>query len=282
MSDSDEIYANTLRYMLRPLVRFCLRHSKPLQEFLDILKVVYVEVATEELRKETDKINVSRLCVVTGVHRHDMNRIFREKRPPIRKSVGLLSRVVNLWESDKRFCTKSGQPRVLGLEGDDSEFRILVSSVSKTLNPGTVLYGLIRSGSAEKTPNGLKLVRGAVSLHKDPSRVYELLARDVESLIEAAEFNIEHNPDPRNLHIRTEYNNIFKKDIPKIRAWVLSEGRKFHARARKFLSKSDLDLNLDRAASGEEAGCRVIVEAFSLTKDAPSDLEHRSDRDRED
>ncbi len=266
MTDLDQARSNVLRYMLRPLVRFCLRHSKPLQEFVDILKTVYVEVALEELRKETKKINVSRLCVVTGVHRHDMNRIFKERRPPIRRAVGLLARVMNVWESDKRFCNKSGQPRVLSLEGEDSEFRELVLSVSKTLNPGTVLYGLIRAGSIEKTAQGVKPIKTPISLMQDPARVYELLARDVESLIDAAEYNVQYNPEPRNLHIHTEYNNIFEKDIPKIREWLLREGRKFHARARKFLSKADQDLNLERASSGEPAGYRVVLGAFSMTQ----------------
>lgn len=265
MADLDQARSNVLRYMLRPLVRFCLRHAKPIQEFIDVLKVVYVEVALEELQKETSKINVSRLCVVTGVHRHDMNRIFREKRPPIRRAASLLARVVGVWESDKRFCNSSGQPRVLSVDGEDSEFRELVLAVSKTLNPGTVLYGLLRAGSVVHAPRGVRLVKAPVSHRKDPARVYELLARDVESLIEASEYNVRHNPEPRNLHLRTEYNNIFKSDIPKIRNWLINEGRKFHARARKFLAKSDLDLNPDRAARGEAAGYRVVLGAFSLT-----------------
>ncbi|MBX7144039.1 MAG: hypothetical protein K1X79_06270 [Oligoflexia bacterium] len=265
MHDSQASQSNTLRYMLRPLVRFCLRHSKHIQEFIDTLKVVYVEVALEELSKETKKINVSRLSVVTGVHRHDVVRIFRERRPPIRKSVGLLARVINRWENDSRYCSKAGAPRLLSYEGDENEFKELVAHVSKTLNPGTVLYGLLRAGSVEKTARGLRLISKPLSLSQDPDKLYELLGRNVETLVEAAEHNIQFNPDPRNLHIRTEYNNVYKKDLPKIRQWLLREGRKFHAKARKFLSNCDADINPGLGDSEGTAACRVALGSFSWT-----------------
>lgn len=267
----DIARSSVLRYMLRPLVRFCLRHAKPLQEFVEVLKLVYVEIAIEELSRETRKINVSRLSVVTGVHRHDVERIFREKRPPIRKSAGLLARVTNRWETDSRFCNKAGAPRVLTIEGEDSEFRALVASVSKTLNAGTVLYGLLRAGAAEKTAKGLRLMRKPIYVSKDPAGAYEFLGRNLESLMEAAEENLVRNPDPKNLHIRTEFNNIFLAELPSIRAWLLREGRAFHAKARKFLSKFDGDLNLERTARGDAAGGRVVLGAFGLTFGAGED-----------
>ena len=64
-----------LELILKPVVRFCLRRAIRFQQFSDILKGVFVRVGKEELDACCAKASVSRLAVMTGVHRKDIGRI---------------------------------------------------------------------------------------------------------------------------------------------------------------------------------------------------------------
>ncbi len=252
-----------LRIMLRPLIRFALRGNLSLMDFIRISKVVFVEVGEEELKKVTKKINVSRLCVLTGVHRKDLDEIYRKKRTPTTYSVSIPARVLGEWEQNRRYRTSAGKPRVLSFEGEKSEFKDLVESLSTNLNPGTVLFELERLGSVVRTAQGLKLVKSVGKFDGKSEKALELVSRDVESLIGSAIENISTPKPVLNLHIRTEYDNVLVDKIPKIREWILKEGRAFHKKMRDYISTYDRDIN--PGGGKGDGGARVTVGAFSVT-----------------
>jgi hypothetical protein len=51
--------------------------------------------------------------------------------------------------------------------------------------------------------------------------------------------------------------------------WFLTEGKKFHRRARAFLSRFDRDVH-PRDERGGSAGAKVAVTMFSLTSPLPA------------
>ena len=257
------IQLDVLRSLMRPFVRFCIRHSHSIQDFTMIAKGVFLTVAEEEIRKSTKKVNVSRLAVMTGMYRDEVTKLYREKVPQPSEPMSILSRVLGQWRQDKRFTTKSGAPRVLTYKGDESEFRDLVETVSKNINHGTVLFELKRLGFAEETPKGLKLLKQLFGFEDDPRTGFELLARDVETMMDAVEENLLAQKDFSNLHIRTEYDNISVKELKTIRKWFIDEGKAFHRKARDFLSKFDRDINPD--SKDNSAGTRVVLGSFSWT-----------------
>lgn len=251
-----------LRSVLRPLVRFCLRGSLSIQGFIDELKVVYVEVGEEELRKTTAKVNVSRLSVMTGVHRKDVTRIYRQDDPPKHRAAPILTRLIGQWEQDPKFKTKKGKPRILSLDGENSEFAQLAASVSKNINPSTLAFELERIGAAKLSSRGIKLTQDIHRVGLEPEKRFEHLSRNVELLIHAGEENL-YNPKPtRNLNLRTEYDNIFRKDVPRIRKWLLKEGMAFHRRVRAYLARYDSDVH---PSESEQAGASVVLGSFSLS-----------------
>src|SRR5262249_3153550 len=100
----------------------------------------------------------------------------------------------------------------------------------------------------------------------DPERAFELLSKDGESLISAAEENIFRRHSIPNLYIRTEYDNIYASDIPKIRKWLLKEGALFHKRAREFMNRFDRDIN-PRLEKIVKASASISLTSFSLSID---------------
>ena len=114
-----------LGLLMKPLVRYCLRHSQSIQDFINIAKVIFIEVAEEEIRKSTDKVNTSRLSVMTGLHRKDVTRIYRKREQPSIEPVSELWRIIGHWEQSPLFTTSTGKPKVLTYPAQITNFASL-------------------------------------------------------------------------------------------------------------------------------------------------------------
>jgi hypothetical protein len=258
-NSSLDMVRKTLLVMLRPIVRLCLRYGLGIQDLLEAMKVVLLGVAQEELERAQEKVNVSRLSVVTGLHRRDVTRIMDDIGGPT-ESVNLVSRVVTQWENSEEYLTKGGKPKTLSYEGEASEFSKLVKQVTKDIHFKGVLLQLERLNMVERTSHGLRLSAGAHDVRKDMEKGYHVLSQDLEDLSMAVEANISLEDDLPNLHARTEFDNIFVDALPEIRQWLLKEGSSFHQRARTFLSQFDRDVN---PHIRNEAGQKVVITSFS-------------------
>ncbi len=273
MSTSSAPHLRLLQSLLAPAIRLCLRRSIMFYDFVEIAKRAFVELAEEELQRNQTKVNASRVNLLTGIYRHDIARIARTREAPLPQRQSLLATVIGQWEQSAKFKTKRGQPRVLTYGSEDSEFHKLVRSVSSNINPATVLLELERNGAVQKGPHGVKLMRAEQQVAASEDQLRELLSRDVTDLVTAVEDNIQ-TPDGvlGNLHLRTEYDNIYVKDLPAIRTWLHEQGRDFHRRIRQFLSGFDKDVSPDLNPN-QQAGGRVSVTAFSVSHPPPWEAE---------
>ena len=134
-----------------------------------------------------------------------------------------------------------------------------------------MLFELERLGLVEKTARGARLIRNITSVAKDPLRTYELLSEDTDTLFGAVEENLHQDDHVSNLHLRTDFDNIYLSDIIPIRRWLIAEGKAFHKRVREYLSKFDKDLHEDKDED-RPAGGKVVLTSYSL-----STLPQRSD-----
>ena len=253
-----DIMLDCLGLLLRPIVRFCLRRSLKIQDLLEAAKVAFVSLAEDEIADS--KASTSKLSIMTGLHRRDVMRLWKEQRAP-KNQGSLLTRVLGQWQQDRRFQTKQGKPRLLEYEGKESEFVDLVRSVSKDLNPYTVLFELERIGAVVRVGSNLKLVTTTYVPRGNLKESFSLLASDSEDLLSAVEENLVNTPAIPNLHIKTHYDNICEEFVPQIRNWFLDRGAAFHREAREFLAKFDKDLN--PALAKHKGGVRAAVGTFS-------------------
>lgn len=264
MADTQRL--RVLRHVLAPVARFCLRNSISMPEVLEALKSAFIEVAAEQMAAEDVKVTVSRISVMSGITRREVTRIYRDEQLG-GGTPSIVSRVIGYWEQDPRFCTKSKVPRVLSFRGERNEFKSLIECVSKDINPATILFEMERIGAVQRSAQGVRLVGGVDYQHQVPERGLNLLARDFETLGNAVSENIFSEQEVRNLHIRTEYDNVFLDDLPTIKRWILERGTAFHKQVRDYLSTFDADLN---PAEKKKGGGRVVVGAFSWMSEAPS------------
>jgi len=250
-----------LEVILRPVVRLCLRHGLKVKDLVELLKVVFVRVARAELVQQGEEESLSRIKVMSGVHRAEVARILKGK-PQGARPMDVVTKVIGKWRSDKRYLTSAGKPRVLTSEGMASEFVQLVQSVSIDLNPYTVLFEMERLGFVERTNAGMRL-QASVYIPKDVHEGYAMMADDVEDLMETVQENMapQRAPEERSLHMKTEYDSIAVDDLPTVREWVRREGSKFHARVRDYLASVDQDISPRRRARGGRV--RVALGTFS-------------------
>lgn len=252
-------------FLMQPVVRYLLKHSFSFQEFILLAKEVYVAVARDEIKKETTKVNISRLSAVTGLHRYDVKQILESKEEAVEEHTNRLTRVLVRWSTSKKYTTQAGKPRILSYSGETNEFAELVAGITQSIGAGTILFELERLGSVEKTPRGLKMIRPTLWVGNAESSAFELLGADIQTLISSVEENVVTTKGIANLHIRSDFDNLYLDGIPEVRKWLVVEGRNFHKRARDFIAAFDKDINPDVENPERPAGGTATFTAFSLT-----------------
>jgi hypothetical protein len=254
-----------LKLLMRPLVRTFLRHAFSIHDFVTLAKTVFVEVAQEEIEQSGEKPNVSRLSAMTGLYRKEVTQIFKKQAPPLYQGASLVARVLSRWETDKRFCSAPGEPRPLEFGTAGSEFSTLVMSVSTDTHEGTILGELKRAGLVLVEGEKVTVKKREAYIPGDVDRAMRIIEGNLESCILSGEENALINPEPRNLHLRTAYDNVYIDQLPEIRAWILEQGRDFHRRAREFIARHDADEEI-AARPERPAGGKIVVSSFSWTQ----------------
>lgn len=258
-TDLKQIYGDCLRMLLRPIARLALQKGITFKDCSHYLKQAFILEAAEQLKAEGRKINVSRIAVMSGIMRNEVKRIYALGDTNRGIEVSMPSRVVDLWENDKRYRVE-GRLRSLNL----AEFQALVARVSKHINPGTVLFELMRVGTVLKIGDQFKLKRRVHKLAAEPREAFDIAAKDIGTLLDCVEENLDPAISLDNLHIRTEYDNVSEKSLRAIRRWFIAQGKLLHKRARKFLSSHDLDLS-PQLQDGNKGGKRAVISLITHT-----------------
>ena len=263
--------APPLSALLRPVVRFCLRRGFSFQAFVESARDLFIDEASNILRASGEEPNVSRLSAMTGINRRQLTDR-AERKAPLNPNSTMMSRVIGQWQEDRRFCSSRGRPKLLSYEGTSSEFHTLVGIVSKDLNPYTLLKELERSKNVERTADGLRLLARVFLATGKVEEGFSLLSEDIDDLVKTVEWNVLGSPKVPNLHLRTEYTRIRADRAAEVREWLLEEGSRFHANARKFLAALDLDIQptvtlRTGTKEKEEGSVRVVLGTFGRVRE---------------
>ncbi|MBU0620341.1 MAG: hypothetical protein KJ795_00705 [Gammaproteobacteria bacterium] len=150
---------SAVRHLLRPLVKLLLTHSITYPFLSDLLKSIYVEVATEEFRLQDKPQTDSRISLLSGVHRKDVKQLRpdRNLEQTIPASASLSAKLVKVWSSDPKRLDETGRhrplPRLMS-EGGGASFEGLVNSVSKDIRSRVILDEWLRTGFARIDEEG--------------------------------------------------------------------------------------------------------------------------------
>jgi len=200
-SRSDLALAASLR-LISPLVEMLLSEGVTYPLLLQALKQVFLEAAEKTLEERDERVNDSKISLLSGVHRKDV-REWRNAGHPIApaKTLGLAMEVFARWRSDPSYCNKRGQPRVLDRAGKPGSFEDLARSVSTDVHPRAVLEEMIRLGVVVEDAKGtsaprLRLCTTAFVPKEGYAEMLQLFADNVADHIATAACNIKGDVPP--------------------------------------------------------------------------------------
>ncbi|NMF87281.1 DUF6502 family protein [Aromatoleum petrolei] len=249
-----------LRRVMRPLVRLMVRKGVTYPYFSDMLKGVFVEVAEQEFRLDTNTPSDSRISLLTGVHRKDVKRL-RSQSPEVADdlpaAVSLGAHLVSTWQTTPPFCIRPGDPAPLARlasTGGERSFDALVARVSKDIRARVVLDEWLRLGIARVDEHDrVHLETAAFIPQKGFDEKAAYFAHNVHDHACAAVHNLTTEGAPyfeRSVH----YDALSAASIVRLRDAVSSEGM------QALLAFNALAADLEaRDAQGTEARQRVTI-----------------------
>jgi Family of unknown function (DUF6502) len=145
-------FVQALRLVLRPLVHVMLTQGITFGYLSELLKSLMVEVADRNFRIDMQAPTDSRISLLTGVHRKDVNRLRNAtdvedtKLPSI---VSLGAQLAAQWLGNSQYLDEQGQPKPLPRyisEGGAISFEGLVTAINSDIRSRVVLDEWMRLG----------------------------------------------------------------------------------------------------------------------------------------
>lgn len=193
------ILHDTLRKVLRPLVRLMLSQGINYTMVLEDLKRVFVSVAEEEFKIDGKEQTNSRITLLTGVHRKDVQRIREETGETQEPPDSISAQIFGLWLGDSKYLDEAGQPIALprlASKGTVS-FESLVASISKDFRARPVLDEWLRLGFVSIDYNDhVRLNVQAFIPSQDLEYKLAFLGMNVHDHMSAAVSNLNNKNEP--------------------------------------------------------------------------------------
>ena len=216
--------------MLGPLVRLLIARGITFSYLSGLLKTVYVAEAEKSLVAAGEVPTVSRLSIVTGLQRKDINRIQSEpppeESPPAAVSLG--ARLIGIWTGDRKFRTAKGLPAPLprSAKGSGASFDALVRSVSTDVSPRVILDEWLRLGLVSfDGQEHIRLNAGAFVPQRGFDEKIYFLGRNVGDHIATVVHNALGEGDP-HLERAVYYDRLTAESVQKLQKQATDLGMK--------------------------------------------------------
>lgn len=209
------ILHETLRKTLRPLVRLMLSQGINYTMLLEDLKRVFVSVAEDEFKIDNRPQTNSRITLLTGVHRKDVQRIREEDESASEPPNSLSAQIFGLWLGDSQYLDEFGQPLPLPRLASQGKisFEALVASISKDFRSRPVLDEWLRLGFVSIDNNDcVRLNVAAFIPNQDLEYKLSFLAMNVHDHTSAAVSNLDHKNEPM-LERCVYYDGLTKTNV---------------------------------------------------------------------
>jgi hypothetical protein len=237
---------------LRSLARVLMRYGVSVQAFIDLAKRAYIGAAQCDFTLPNRKMTGSRLALVTGLTRKDVQRLNSDQAPSDEKALARVNRAVRViagWRRDATFHGEAGVPAVLRLDGEPSSFAELVRRYSGDIPVRAVLDELLRNGSVTVSGSEVRLAdRGLPST--DESGKLALLGSDVSDLVDTVAYNLQADPNQRRFQRKVMYDNLSREAVAEFRRLSTERSQQVLEEFDRWLAKHDRDVTGSTAGSG--------------------------------
>jgi hypothetical protein len=263
---------DTFRRILRPLVRILVRAGVRYDEFLELVRRVYVETAVRDGLGDSIPLTRSRISVSTGVARRDVDRFIdnEDDIPPVGKSMTrTLMEVLHKWHTDPQFVGPYGIPLEIEMNSPRGRsFRELTHFVNPTVNPAEALDELLRLKAVVLSGEShIRAISRALKPVEEMSPAQlEFFGNALTRLADTVQFNM----DQRNIQKRLEQSVISDHGLPKDVVPVFE--KYVRERVMELLVEIDnwLSPYSTKAAPHDEPAERIGIAVFQFL-DKPSE-----------
>jgi hypothetical protein len=135
------------RRVLRPLVKILLRSGVRLDEFIEVVKGVYVESGIRDDVIPIKPLTRARVALATGVPRRDVDKFVDNPdllASPGPTNIAALAAIINRWHTDAAYLGPYGVPLELIIEKSRGRsFTELVQQIDEDLDPHELLEELL-------------------------------------------------------------------------------------------------------------------------------------------
>jgi len=207
----------TYRRVLRPLVKILVRSGVRYDEFLELIRRVYVETAVRDGLGDGVPLTRTRVSISTGVARRDVDRFIdkEDNIPPVSKSMTrTLMEVLHKWHTDPQFVGPYGIPLELEMNSPRGKsFRELVHFVNPGVNASDALDELVRLRAVVMSGDThIRAISRALKPVEEMSAAQlEFFGNALTRLADTVQFNM----DPENSAKRLEQSVISDHGLPK-------------------------------------------------------------------
>ncbi len=243
----SKVLTATVERMLRPLIRVLLRNGMSFKVFSEISKQVYVEVGSREFGIPGRKQTISRVSVLSGLSRKEVQRVMRERArtgSQLHERYNRAARVIAGWVRDPDFMDARGSALALSLEGEGGSFSQLVKRYSGDVPARAVRDELLRVGAIESLEDGRVrlLTRAYIPRTSDLDKL-EILGADVADLVTTIDHNLERGATDPRFQRKVMYDNLPAEAISRFRALSAEQSQKLLEDMDHWLAQNDRDAN---------------------------------------
>jgi hypothetical protein len=182
--------------VMRPIIRILLRYGIGYREFLEVLKLAYVDIASLDFGIRGRPTNISRVAVMTGLTRKEVRRLRDELaggRDHVSVKTTPLADVLHHWHAQDEFATSSGQPMTIPFNGDVGSFSSLVRRYGGDVPAGAMRTEMKRVGAVRENDDGSLTLRDRSF---QASEGHDTLITTLIHAVYPVLANTVHNTDP--------------------------------------------------------------------------------------
>ncbi|HEU5136903.1 MAG TPA: DUF6502 family protein [Steroidobacteraceae bacterium] len=258
------------RRVLRPLIRILVRSGVRYDEFLELIRGVYVETAVRDGIGDNIKLTRAKISISTGVPRRDVDRFIDNDGalPAAPKTLTkTLAEILNIWHTDPQFVGPYGIPLELEVRGQKSRsFSELVHSVDPAASATVVLEELVRLRSVvwSGDTHVRTVSRAFIPVEEMSPAQLEFFGNALTRLANTLQFNL----DRTNTEKRLERSVQSDRGLPSSIVPIFEK----HIRERVTDLLTDLDNWLSPYAAQNEPGVkfeRVGLAVFQFVDSDP-------------
>ena len=248
--------------VLRPLIRAVLRSGMSYKALNDLVKWVYVDVSMKEFTIPGRKNSKSRVAVLTGLTRREVDRLVRlpEPKEGTPERYNRAARVLSGWSEDPVFQGPDQQALDLPLEGPIS-FTELVRLYSGNQPYRAVLDELVRVGSVGRLEGDrvrlLKSYYEPISGKQEEEKL-NILGIATADLLETIAYNIRRTPEQPSFYQQEIYERIPLEQVSAVREVIRKHCDQFAVKTDRLIyTQLELDPQRQERTSDRRAGVGV-------------------------